>query len=210
MTLSEPAEAWTPELCYRCNHRARFLETMKQKFPNRPRMQCGDIEKAVFSCYNYVPVVPVVLLKDAGDSRPAFGPSMISARMHPTRLAEGRLLTAITARDKKLKVAPSGTDGDVLYWDFAGERLDSNLTMWLPLRYRIHVAFRLSLMKTDIRSLPVRMIFRAYYTIINAKDQVFDWIADKRRIHSEGTNEEDLNGHTESDDDLPGSDQESR
>ena len=48
-------------LCYRCEMRAKYLES-----GIRPRLQCGDIEQASYSCYQYVPVRPVILVKADG------------------------------------------------------------------------------------------------------------------------------------------------
>ena len=65
-------------LCFRCHHRAQFLETGGQW---RPRYQCGEIKKAVVSCYMYRPPRPLVMKPEDGDQRPLGGPAMISARM---------------------------------------------------------------------------------------------------------------------------------
>lgn len=71
-------------LCFRCEHRARFFEN-----GSRPRLECGDVESAKYSCYMYRPVSPVVLTHDSLDPRPALGPPMISSRVSYKRIAEG-------------------------------------------------------------------------------------------------------------------------
>lgn len=65
-------------LCFRCEHRARFLE-----LGFAPRCECGAIEQAVCSCYMYKPVLPVLLRPNEGDRRPISGmPTMLSGRAH--------------------------------------------------------------------------------------------------------------------------------
>ena len=65
-------------LCHRCEHRARHLEDERW----RPRWECGNVGRAVWSCYMYAPVKPFALAPNAGDDRPALGPWMFSARCH--------------------------------------------------------------------------------------------------------------------------------
>ena len=74
------------ELCFRGEGRARFLEGGGQ-----PRShQCGDATNAVGGCYMFRPVIPVVVAQtDEEDTRPQFGPAMITACSHGVRLAEG-------------------------------------------------------------------------------------------------------------------------
>lgn len=63
-------------LCFRCDYRARFLETGR-----RPRFECGNIEQCSHGCYMYKPVKPVILTVQEGyEDRPQFGSAMISAR----------------------------------------------------------------------------------------------------------------------------------
>lgn len=78
--LDEPKKTFG--LCHRCEHRASFRETGRQ-----PRMECGDVNSAKYSCYMYKPMLPFVMAVNEGDERPAYGPAMISARMHAVRVA---------------------------------------------------------------------------------------------------------------------------
>ena len=56
-------------LCFRCEHRAQFLEGKGQ-----PRCECGDIERAVSSCYMFLPVRPLRTERtDKTDLRPEHG-----------------------------------------------------------------------------------------------------------------------------------------
>lgn len=70
-------------LCYRCEHRAKFLEEYsKQKlsgktnekiedfFISRPRYECGMIESSVNSCYLFKPVKPIFIKPQDNDNRP--------------------------------------------------------------------------------------------------------------------------------------------
>ena len=72
-------------LCYRCEHRARFLEKGW-----RPRYECGDVTSAKYACYMFKPVQPVMLGKlNPDDPRPALGPAMIASRVQHLGLAPG-------------------------------------------------------------------------------------------------------------------------
>ncbi len=92
-------------LCYRCEHRAKFLENK-----THPRYECGCIERAVYSCYMYEPCCPIILKKLQGDRRPVSSGWMISARMQAVDIAEAKL--KIISKTKKKK-APQY----ILYWD---------------------------------------------------------------------------------------------
>ena len=73
-------------LCFRCEHRAKHLDSKKQY---QPRCECGMIETSVCGCYMYQPVKPVVTgIMDGYDGRPRFGPSMICARECGVGVAE--------------------------------------------------------------------------------------------------------------------------
>lgn len=68
-------------LCYRCQHRLDFLEKGRQ-----PRCQCGDIDKAVGSCYMFKPIKPLIIVpfesekRIEGLKRPLFGPAAFAGR----------------------------------------------------------------------------------------------------------------------------------
>ncbi len=85
-------------LCFRCEHRAAFLEG-----GGRPRSECGDVKTSKIGCYMYKPCKPVIMEKIKGDPRPAHGGPMMGARMRATGLAE----------DCKLNISGSGW----LYWE---------------------------------------------------------------------------------------------
>lgn len=64
-------------LCYRCEHRAKYLEKLSESkhsdeemYVPRPRYECGEIDKAVNGCYMFKPVKPIVIKPRDGDSRP--------------------------------------------------------------------------------------------------------------------------------------------
>jgi len=76
-------------LCFRCEHRAEFLET-----GNRPRYECGDPTMNCLGCYMYLPVKPVVLEKlDPNDPRPQFSAPFISARSKFVAIAKNLSLS---------------------------------------------------------------------------------------------------------------------
>jgi hypothetical protein len=64
-------------LCYRCEHRALWLDTRT----HRPRCECGDTT-AKHSCYMYEPVKPLVMEVDKGERRSPFMGWMIAGRSH--------------------------------------------------------------------------------------------------------------------------------
>ena len=73
-------------LCFRCHHRARFLESGGAE---RPRYECGDVQMGVHNCYMYRPPKPLLLRPASGDRRPFGGPAMIAARMNAVGEAKG-------------------------------------------------------------------------------------------------------------------------
>lgn len=74
-------------LCFRCEHRIRFLEVSyentykEKKHAPRPRFECGDITNAVHSCYMFKPVQPIALEPNKNDDRP-ISLDLLSARVH--------------------------------------------------------------------------------------------------------------------------------
>lgn len=73
-------------LCYRCHHRARFLETGGME---EPRFECSQIEHAVMACYMFRPCRPLALRPQQGDKRPVGGPWMVSSRVNAVAEAPG-------------------------------------------------------------------------------------------------------------------------
>lgn len=89
-------------MCYRCEHRALFLEN-----GDRPRHECGEISTSKIACYMYKPCLPIVLTKlDESDIRIWPGSGLFAARSKAERLyEEGMIIT------RRLK------DGVVLLWE---------------------------------------------------------------------------------------------
>jgi len=86
-------------LCYRCEWRARFLETGR-----RPRRECGDIKITKSACYMFKPCKLVVVSKlHPDDPRPLMG-GYFSCRYRGVKLAEVELA------GKEVK------DGVLFYW----------------------------------------------------------------------------------------------
>jgi hypothetical protein len=74
-------------LCYRCEHRALFLEAEHLGGQHyRPRSECGDVPLTVHSCYMYRPTRAVKLRRNYGDRRPINAPACLAARCHATGL----------------------------------------------------------------------------------------------------------------------------
>jgi len=76
-------------LCFRCEHRAKHLDSKKQY---QPRCECGMIESSVCCCYMYQPVKPVVTkIHSNYKKHPRFGPWMMSAREVGIELLDGKI-----------------------------------------------------------------------------------------------------------------------
>lgn len=89
-------------LCWRCEHRARYLEDGL-----RPRYECGEDGRSVSCCYMYLPMRPCVVKRSEGDDRPEFGMPMIAARMDVVRVS--------AADEMHLRLEHVG-DGVIPYW----------------------------------------------------------------------------------------------
>ena len=86
-------------LCFRCEHRARFLET-----GSRPRHECGTIEQSKATCYMFMPCLPV-LTEPEESELPRFSGQLLSCRETAVRVMEkDELFLTPVYRDKK-KVA---------------------------------------------------------------------------------------------------------
>lgn len=68
-------------LCFRCEYRARFLET-----GSRPRYECGVVDTSTHSCYMYRPTAPLIIKKE--DRRP-LTLNLFSCRVNPVGIADG-------------------------------------------------------------------------------------------------------------------------
>jgi len=111
--MKSPKEIQKPYgLCFRCENRARFLESSRQGDPDRPRFQCGDPTYSAHSCYMFQPVKPVVTWpNDPKDKRPRFAPAIISSREAAAVIPKCRL-----------KIKRYGKKGAVLYWEVLEEK----------------------------------------------------------------------------------------
>ena len=90
-------------LCYRCDHRLRFLEHGKP----RPRYECGQVKISMYSCYMFRPQRPIVVERDSPpteDPRP-LAPGMLSCRFHMVKECEDAQLTL--------------TEDGALYWELS-------------------------------------------------------------------------------------------
>jgi hypothetical protein len=63
-------------LCYRCEHRARFLET-----GDHPRFECGMEKTASHCCYCFIPCKPIAVGPIKGEKRPIFAGWMFAGRI---------------------------------------------------------------------------------------------------------------------------------
>lgn len=87
-------------LCHRCEWRAQHRE-----LGHAPRYECGT-RGAVWSCYMYKPVCPIIIQKNDDDQRDMFAPYMVSARSHRVGLAEENMDIDVMKLDS----------GYVMYW----------------------------------------------------------------------------------------------
>lgn len=86
-----------PSLCFRCEHRARYLEDKNI----RPRFECGQITQSTYACYSFLPVKPIITTRLKGDRRPEFGPTMFSSRITSVEYAN---LVATLVKVRKGKI----------------------------------------------------------------------------------------------------------
>jgi len=70
-------------LCFRCEHRAEFLEN-----GFKPRFECGMEKMASSGCYMFMPCKPVAVAPNSGEKRPIFGPWLIAGRIHAQGLVD--------------------------------------------------------------------------------------------------------------------------
>jgi hypothetical protein len=74
-------------LCFRCEHRAEFLEN-----GFKPRFECGMEKMASSGCYMFMPCKPVAVAPSDGEKRPIFGPWMIAGRVRAQGLVDAEKL----------------------------------------------------------------------------------------------------------------------
>lgn len=87
-------------LCHRCEHRVRHLENNSYQ----PRYECGQ-SFAVHSCYMYIPVKPIIIEPDEGETRLILTGWAFSGRYHGVVISENIELS-LEKEDK----------GFLLYW----------------------------------------------------------------------------------------------
>lgn len=92
-------------LCFRCEWRARYLET-----GSGPRCECGMTTRSSYSCYMYTPVRPLIITANEKDKRFPLWPWMLSARCHTVGIANV-FLTASIIKGKK-----RSEDKFIKYW----------------------------------------------------------------------------------------------
>jgi hypothetical protein len=104
-------------MCFRCEYRARFLET-----GSAPRCECGEINRQSFCCYMYTPCTPLILKKESKDKRSISAPSMIRARSRVI----GKALSSIDVSGTRKKphvqlvISPIGRHGEyMIVWEKA-------------------------------------------------------------------------------------------
>lgn len=95
-------------LCFRCEHRARFLDAVaKGEHPPRPRFECGEVSSSKCGCYMFLPCLPVLVVKDNNDPRGAFDMPMIAARVHAVRVMEREEVKLVAIHEKNGELAVS-------------------------------------------------------------------------------------------------------
>ena len=94
-------------LCFRCEHRARFLDAKANKDTHcpRPRHECGDIETSKCACYMFTPCFPVVTEPNPSDTRPRLSSPMLSSREYAVRVMEREELTGTIIYQNENQIA---------------------------------------------------------------------------------------------------------
>jgi len=87
MKAEEAEKALGLGLCFRCEHRAEFLEN-----GFKPRFECGMEKTATSCCYMFMPCKPVAVAPVAGDKRRIFDPWMIAGRVRAQGLIDAERL----------------------------------------------------------------------------------------------------------------------
>jgi len=96
-------------LCYRCEYRAQYHEEK-----HAPRFQCSAVDRAVFACYMYQPVKPVVLSNMPDEDRdPIYLPAMLRGRSQHDGVPDNVSLSC-----RIIKGTMSKPVRWVLYWFF--------------------------------------------------------------------------------------------
>jgi len=90
-------------LCHRCEHRAQYLETGGRY---QPRCECGMTGRAVWTCYLFQPVKPLLLERNEEEDPRPLSPGYFSCRFH----------IADSQPDWKLQRQTQGNDRALFYW----------------------------------------------------------------------------------------------
>ena len=114
-SLNKKTEEKISGLCFRCEYRARYLET-----GSGPRCECGMTTRSSYSCYIYTPVRPLSITANEKDRRFPLWPWMLSARCHSAGLANV-FLTAKIIKGKR-----RSEDKFIKYWLPVEEEKDKN------------------------------------------------------------------------------------
>jgi hypothetical protein len=93
-------------LCYRCEHRAKFLEMQI-----RPRYECGEPNRSVSSCYMFQPARPLVIKPRDGDTRP-ITLNLIGGRVEAVKVAENLEIGIAPHKDGLLPIWQQKNKGE--------------------------------------------------------------------------------------------------
>ena len=85
-------------LCFRCEHRATFLES-----GIKPRFECGEA-RSVHGCYMFMPCKPIVVGPIEGEKRPIFAGWMFAGRIQSYGLVDDERiqLNLVDVGEKKM------------------------------------------------------------------------------------------------------------
>lgn len=90
-------------LCFRCECRAAYLESVKRGKPGQCRPQCSDVDQSIDSCYMFVPVKPVVTVPiDQNGKWMRFGSLVVPIDKKADTIAECTLLAREVGKDRVL------------------------------------------------------------------------------------------------------------
>jgi hypothetical protein len=75
-------------LCLRCEHRAKYLETKDTVLAHAPRYECKQMDTVKHICYAYAPTRPYIVKRFDDDSKPLFSSIAFTASLEVVEVGD--------------------------------------------------------------------------------------------------------------------------